>query len=521
MTAERYIELVIGCMPPGTPSRDQIAMELKGHIAERLQHGQSLDEVLAKLGDPAALAASYLSALPLVSASFGARALAKLLDVVLVMAFVAPVAWFVWRTAPLLSFFVILGIVLAVPIYTIVMEFTRGHTMGKRAMGLRVVQESGLRLTLGRAIVRQLPILLNVFWIDMWFVLFTERKQRAFELLSKTRVVQTSPVEAPIVSAVAMAMLMLCASTSLFAQPVDIGPPPGRLIDIGPDPSTSLRAGRTLHLNCTGSGSPTVVLEAGASSFAIDWALVQPELSKTHRVCSYDRAGHGWSDPGASGGAGPVSDLHALLRAAGEKPPYVLAGASRGGLYVRLYALQYPEEVAGLVLVDPATEERLFVFFRGKPVDIASLTVDEFRETISPGTVKVPRRSPQTGTPFDRLPPALYETRIALERRLIESVPETILYEARVKSAEEEHGLLARLRAATLANDHPLGDRPIVVLTRGVDSTPAVHEVHARLARLSTNGRHTIVKDAGHEIHLFQPAAVIEAIREVLSKSKR
>src|SRR5688572_17872496 len=114
--------------------------------------------------------------------------------------------------------------------------------------------------------------------------------------------------------------IFLLLTVLLGAQEVEIGSAPGRLIDIG---------GRRLHLHCTGSGSPTVVIEAGASSFAIDFALVQPEISKTMRVCTYDRAGSGWSDP-RSDVETPirvVRDLKALLDAAGEKPPFVMVGA--------------------------------------------------------------------------------------------------------------------------------------------------------------------------------------------------
>src|SRR5438105_14907870 len=124
----------------------------------------------------------------------------------------------------------------------------------------------------------------------------------------------------------------LCTATPLLAQSVDLGSPPGRLVDIG---------GRKIHMICTGSGSPTVILEAGASAFAIDWTLVQAELARTHRVCSSDRAGSGFSDPAAGEPGGRVTvDLHAALQAAGEKPPYVMVGASLGGIYVRLYQAQ-------------------------------------------------------------------------------------------------------------------------------------------------------------------------------------
>src|SRR5215472_13725174 len=102
-------------------------------------------------------------------------------------------------------------------------------------------------------------------------------------------------------------------------------PPPGQMIDIG---------GRKLHLYCTGKGSPSVVLVAGGGAFSIDWALVQPKIAEHTRVCSYDRAGLGWSDPGPAEETveETVSDLHALLRASDERGPYVLVGASIGGI---------------------------------------------------------------------------------------------------------------------------------------------------------------------------------------------
>jgi pimeloyl-ACP methyl ester carboxylesterase len=302
--------------------------------------------------------------------------------------------------------------------------------------------------------------------------------------------------------------VLLCVTTLLLAQSIDIGSPPGRLVDIG---------GRKIHMICTGSGSPTVILEAGASSFAIDWALVQPEIARTNRICSYDRAGMGWSDPDTGEPRGNViGELHTALKVAQEKPPYLMVGASMGGIYVRLFADKYPDEVVGMVLVDPASEDRLFLFFEGKAVDVASLTAEQRRSIIPPGPAKVPRRSPQTGGPFDRLPRELYELRIKLDKRLIASAPELAPYEVVVSTAERERANLARLREVRTAQPHSLGDRPLVVLTRGIDASQAVRDVHARLAGLSTNSRHTIVTDAGHEIHLFQPSAMIQAIRDVL-----
>ncbi len=303
----------------------------------------------------------------------------------------------------------------------------------------------------------------------------------------------------------AVAVSLIVAS-GVSAQAPEIGNAPGRLFDVG---------GRRLHMQCTGANSPTVVLEAGASAFAIDWTLVQQSLARTQRVCSYDRAGHGWSDP-----PGPqhnvVRDLHALLAAAGERPPYVLVGASLGGIFVRLYAAEHPAEVVGLVLLDPAYEERLFTYYNGGVVTIASLTAEQYRSVIPQGSVRVPSRSPQTGTPFDRLPRELYDLRIKLDSRLIASIPSTITYEVRIEGAEAERARLAFLKDLTSKNPQPLGDRPLVVLTRGLESSQELQDAHATLARLSTNSRHIVVARAGHEIHLFEAAAVVQAITDVL-----
>lgn len=293
------------------------------------------------------------------------------------------------------------------------------------------------------------------------------------------------------------------------AQGIDVGAPPGRLVDIG---------GKKLHLHCTGSGSPTVILEAGASSFAIDWSLVQPAVARTNRVCSYDRLGQGWSDPGGSRDERVVADLHALLQAAGERPPYVLVGASRGGLYVRLYAARYPAEVLGMVLVDPAYEERLFTTFEGETMPIASLTAEQLRATMpAVAAVPIPRRQPQTRAPFDRLPPDLYRIRVALDEKLIASFPDSVSMDVVAQVAEGERAMLAELRSVRIAQEHSLGGRPLVVLSRGVDTNEERIAAFDELARISDNSRHAVVAGAGHEIHLFDPGAVVEAIQDVLA----
>lgn len=199
MTAEdTYINQVLDALPAATPRRQQIVLELRGHIAERIASGLALNDVLGQLGDPVTLAESYLSAVPLVSAPHGARLAAKIVDVVTILAVMVPIVllpFFVDPSGlmPLVLFVLLLVFSLLAGLYLVVAEWRFGQTLGKYLFGLRVVRESGARISLGQSIVRQLPVFLNVFAIDALFVLFTEKRQRAFELLSKTRTVVAGP----------------------------------------------------------------------------------------------------------------------------------------------------------------------------------------------------------------------------------------------------------------------------------------------------------------------------------------
>jgi uncharacterized RDD family membrane protein YckC len=192
MAADQYVARVLINMPRATPQRAQIELELRSLIAERLEHGQSLDDVIRQLGDPDKLAESYLAEVPLVPASFWRRGVAKVVDFLAVAVAMSPVGWAIGRVLQFPFFGLIAGLVLTgllFGFYLAVAEWHFGETLGKHLFGLRVVRESGARIGFGQALVRQLPLWLEVFWIDVLFALFTERKQRAFELLSKTRVV--------------------------------------------------------------------------------------------------------------------------------------------------------------------------------------------------------------------------------------------------------------------------------------------------------------------------------------------
>ncbi len=200
-TMDDYIKQVVDRMPSGIPLREQIALELRAMIGERLGRGQSMDEVLRQLGDPASFADSYLSAEPLVAAAFWPRIVAKIVDVVIVASVLALAALVVrFRRSGLqgdmgvgVPELILIFLLVISPLYTVLSEDFAGKTIGKWLMGLRVVQESGARIGLGQAFVRQLALVFQVFVFDCLFALFTEKRQRACEVLSKTRVVRAAP----------------------------------------------------------------------------------------------------------------------------------------------------------------------------------------------------------------------------------------------------------------------------------------------------------------------------------------
>jgi pimeloyl-ACP methyl ester carboxylesterase len=313
-------------------------------------------------------------------------------------------------------------------------------------------------------------------------------------------------------------VVTLVLAQRLIAQVTNLRPPLGALVDVGQ---------RKMHIHCVGSGNPTVVLESGASSFALDWALVQPDVGRTTRVCSYDRSGYGWSDPATAGEAPEqvVRDLRTLLDAARERPPFVLVGASMGGIYVRMFLLRHPDDVSGIVFVDASHEDRLFVDQAGTTIPVWARTVEQVRATLPPRSAwdavlaRMTSGSPQTGSPFDRLPRDLYDTRVEFDRRLIAS-DRTINYDQFVDREIGRQAAFVALHEQAAAVKHTFGDRPVVVLTRGVGASQGLIDVHAALAAQSMNSRHTVVVGAGHEIHLFAPAAVIQAIQDVVEASR-
>ena len=194
-TFDSYVEQVLDRIPHHLPLRDQVAQDLRSTFADRQALGESADEAIRQLGDPTTLAESYLSAVAMTPAPFMARVGAKLLDAVLYCV-VLPIPAFIYlrmtfgRDRGPWVFLMVGLIAMGFWLLSAVAETRYSRTPGKKLMGLHVVRESGTRIGFGQAIVRQLPVFLNIFWIDALFALFTERHQRAFELLSRTRTVR-------------------------------------------------------------------------------------------------------------------------------------------------------------------------------------------------------------------------------------------------------------------------------------------------------------------------------------------
>jgi len=323
----------------------------------------------------------------------------------------------------------------------------------------------------------------------------------------------------------------LWAATPLAAQSASPPlPAPGRLVDLG---------GWRLHLHCSGvraAAQPLVVLEAGAGDFSVDWSLVQPSVASFARVCSYDRAGTGWSDLGPRPRTMEqiVWELHALLARAGERAPYLLVGHSYGGALVRLYQRAYAADVAGLVLVDAQGDDPVRLMPGGKVGRSSDLakgepipgvkTAGPLRESDVPQRIiamiepQLRQMAPRANDPpRDLLPPDAQRMRTWTLGQLKHALSNDNPVEA------EELGLL---RADRAQSPHPLGDLPLVVLSRGrAEDDAAAEEGHRReqaeLVVLSRSGRQVVAERSGHHIPLQEPELVVAAVRDVLSATTR
>jgi pimeloyl-ACP methyl ester carboxylesterase len=261
-----------------------------------------------------------------------------------------------------------------------------------------------------------------------------------------------------------------------------VAPETGQLVDVG---------GRRLYIECHGSGSPVVVLQAGLSGTAADWSQVAANVAPTTTVCAYDRAGHGWSDPAdqPQDGLAIASDLEVLLERAGIAGPYVLVGYSSGGPYTQVFAARYPDEVAGLVFLDAQPADA----FEALPDYPAFYAPYRALMTLAPSLARLGVGIPVLGSPSD--PAGIGAARMFHD--------EVIALPDALKQAQE-------LRT--------IGDRPLVVLTAESGQQAGWSTAQERLAQLSTNADHRVVPTAAHETVLGADApASVQAILDVVA----
>lgn len=274
-----------------------------------------------------------------------------------------------------------------------------------------------------------------------------------------------------------LALLAVGGAVETVIEATDSGRPAvaGNLVDVG---------GHRLFISCTGTGSPTVVLEGGAGQGSAYFARIAPEVASTTRVCAYDRAGRGSSEPasGTQDGAAIARDLHALLAASGNPGPYILAGHSSGGVYVRFFAAAYPTEVAGVVLLDAQSPHVT-------PVRSAAQSSENPISTLAgvlPGLARVGIARIVTSVGSSDLP-----AEVEARRHAAESTPQG------VSSFADEFARLDGILdvAGSLPN---LGDRPLVVVTAASEPLDGWLAQQDRLATLSTNVSHRVFPDLTH-----------------------
>ena len=256
--------------------------------------------------------------------------------------------------------------------------------------------------------------------------------------------------------------------------------PPGEMVDVGT---------HSLHINCLGEGSPTVILEAANLGMSAHWVRVQQQLAQTARVCAYDRAGLGWSERGPKprDARQVSSELHTLLKGADTEAPYVLVGHSYGGLYARMYAARYPNQVAGMVLVDSSHPEQ----FTRSPQGRAMYEKTRRMGSIIPwltrlGVIRLINFYPAH--------PDLPSQQRAQIEAFNSSTQQVVTTADEFRATPETN--------TQVSNMGSLGDKPLAVLSAGEQSS-SWFEMQDELAALSPESIHRVVDGATHESLLY------------------
>ncbi len=338
----------------------------------------------------------------------------------------------------------------------------------------------------------------------------------------------------------ALAAVVLLAVTSR-AESVPSG------VYAEPQDLVAVDGARRLNLYCAGSGSPTVLLDAGSGNSMATWRYVQAEIAKVTRVCAYDRAGLGYSDAAdrPSDLVNIVDDLHRLVRAASIRVPFVYVGHSLAGAIGLLYVATYPDAVAGAVLVDPSFAGQLEAMQSALPPENRKAIDEAFDRALAAkrACLELAREGALTDpkTPGahnclyvdwdgdSSLDPALRQTMVHLQ-----TLPR--VWEAQISEGQSfvpGNGRPDSVTAELDAANPSFGDKPLAVLTRGVEEggpgVPAVDAPkveaawragHDRIAALSTLGDNRIVPGARHYIQIDRPQAVVDAVRRVVTVAR-
>ena len=279
-------------------------------------------------------------------------------------------------------------------------------------------------------------------------------------------------------------------------------PAPGQLIDVG---------GYRLHLNCTGTGNPTVVIDSGMGDWSASWSSwVQPEVAKTTRVCTYDRAGAGWSEAGSRPPTVEqfAKELHTLLQNAGIPGPYVLVGHSLGGFTVRVFVHEYAADVAGVVLIESMTPRQA-----------------------NPSATNIPPAATRSsGFSILTLP-----ARIGLVRLLAgplglmsdlspEVQPAYTAFSVTPRSFQSMLDESAGMREDFIQAEavKTFGDIPLIVLTGKLNTTPEDWQAwQTELLQLSSNSQQLFAEHSGHNIQIEQPEAAVAAILQMVEQVRQ
>lgn len=334
---------------------------------------------------------------------------------------------------------------------------------------------------------------------------------------------------------IALAALALLALVGRTYQTVGTSrdlvkyPAPGNLFDLG---------SHRLHLFTLGEGSPTVLFESGLMSTMLSWKVAQHEIAKSARAVCYDRAGLGWSDPGpAPRDAGRVvTELHELLKRAGISPPYVLVGHSFGGLTTRLFAARYPDEVVGLVLIDPvaphewhpASEHNQKRIRTGSRIlrrasSLCQWGVLRFvswmlRSGVKPlaePLVRLMSRGAPKGDGTSKSP--LFWNLPPSERDMAPVFWVQAKFTATIASQLENLPMSA---AQVFESNQTLEDKPLIVIS-AADTSSSRREEHVAIAALSSAGKQVTAERSGHWVMFDQPELVHDSIRSVVEHARR